>query len=141
MNGSGKTFYQAQEFANLAGVTVRTLHHCDRLALLKPARTESGYRMYRERDLERLEKIVALKFIGVPLKRIRALLDGDPGELRDALRMQRRLLEGKRLLLDDAIGAIREAEAEIEAGKRPDSALLKKIIEVIAMQNNTDWMM
>lgn len=141
MNGSGKAFYQAQEFANLAGVTVRALHHYDRLALLKPARTESGYRMYRERDLERLEKIVALKFIGVPLKRIRALLDGDPGELRDALHMQRRLLEGKRLLLDDAIGAIKEAEAEIEAGKRPDSALLKKIIEVIAMQNNTDWMM
>ena len=34
--------YQVQEFADVAGVTVRTLHHYDRLALLQPQRTESG---------------------------------------------------------------------------------------------------
>jgi DNA-binding transcriptional MerR regulator len=64
MNGG----YRAREFADLAGVTVRALHHYDRLAVLRPKRTESGYRLYSLRDLERLEQIVALKFLGLPLK-------------------------------------------------------------------------
>lgn len=39
---------QAGEFAELAGVTVRTLHHYDQLDLLKPtAKSEAGYRLIR----------------------------------------------------------------------------------------------
>src|SRR5580700_6800802 len=85
--------FRAKEFADLAGVTVRTLHHYDRLGLLKPRRAESGYRLYRESDLERLEQIVALKFLGLPLKEIRELLDSAAPDLPAALRMQRSALE------------------------------------------------
>ena len=63
--------YRAREFARLAGVTVRALHHYDRLGLLKPQRTQAGYRVYSEEDLKALEQIVALKFIGLPLKKIK----------------------------------------------------------------------
>ena len=132
--------YQTRQFASLAGVTVRTLHHYDRLGLLKPRRTEAGYRQYQTRDLERLEQIVALKFLGLPLKEIRVLLDRNAMELPDALGMQRRVLEGKRKLLEQAIHAIQEAESAMRAGQPADSAVLKKIIEVIEMQNSTDWM-
>jgi DNA-binding transcriptional MerR regulator len=130
--------YRVQEFAQLAGVTVRALHHYDRLGLLKPSRTEAGYRLYSDRDLERLEQVVALKFIGIPLKQIRGLLERNGLTLPAALRNQRRALEHKRRLVDRAIGAIREAEAGLQAG-RPDTTLLKKIIEVIEMQNDMDW--
>jgi DNA-binding transcriptional MerR regulator len=122
-----------QEFAEQAGVTVRTLHHYDRLGLLSPRRNGSGYRLYRDRDLERLEQIVALKFLGLPLKQIRHLLVREADDLPTALRMQRAVLEKKRRLLDRAIRAIRDAERE------PGPAQLKKIIEVIRMQGNTDW--
>jgi MerR family transcriptional regulator, thiopeptide resistance regulator len=131
--------HRASEFAELAGVTVRTLHHYDRLGLLKPRRNGSGYRLYRESDLERLEQIVALKFLGLPLRDIRALLDSAAPGLPEALRMQREALEEKRRLLDRAIVAIREAEAMVDAGRRADAAVLKKIIEVIEMQQNHDW--
>jgi len=127
--------YRVQEFAALAGVTVRTLHHYDQLGLLRPRRSASGYRLYRERDLERLEQIVALKFLGIPLKQIRSLLDRDPLDLAAALRVQRRILEAKRRLLDRAIGAIRRAQ------ERPGTAQLKKIIEVLEMQNDSHWAM
>src|SRR5215471_11451396 len=127
------------EFAQLTGVTVRALHHYDRLGLLRPGRTTSGYRVYGARDLERLEQIAALQFIGIPLKRIRAMLDRDGLELQDALRLQRSVLEQKRRLLDRAIQAIRKAEQSFAAGRRPDAAMLKKIIEVIEMQNENDW--
>jgi hypothetical protein len=55
-----------------------------------------------------------------------------------ALRNQRRALEAKRLLVERAISAIEEAEAAFRAGRR-DTVLLKKIIEVIEMQNEMDW--
>src|ERR1700690_3403362 len=102
--------YQVREFAALAGVTVRALHRYDRLDLLKPRRTRAGYRLYEDRDLERLEQIVALKFLGLDLKQIKTLLTRNAPDLTDALRRQRCVLEEKRRLLDSAIAAIREAE-------------------------------
>lgn len=127
--------YQAREFATLAGVTVRTLHHYDRLGLLKPGRrTAAGYRLYQDRDLERLEQVVALKYLGMSLRQIRALLGGGTFGLKDALHMQRRLLTEKRQMLDRAIQAIKEAE------RAPEPAALRKIIEVIEMETSNDWM-
>lgn len=130
--------YRAQQFAELAGITVRTLHHYDRLGLLKPKRrTPAGYRLYEDRDLERLEQVVALKYLGMSLRQILSLLNGGPLGLNEALRMQRKLLLEKRQMLDRAIQAIGEAEraAPAEAG-----TALRKIIEVIAMETNNDWM-
>jgi len=131
--------YRVQDFAKLAGVTVRALHHYDRLGLLRPNRTEAGYRLYYLRDLERLEQIVALKFLGIPLKQIRRMFQRGTSEMSDSLEKQRRVLEEKRRLLDSAIRAIEEAEKATAPGIRPDSAILKKIIEVIEMQDNMDW--
>jgi len=131
--------YTVREFAELASVTVRTLHHYERLGLLKPRRSRAGYRLYTLRELERLEQIVALKFLGVPLKQIKSLLDRDPLALPEALRVQLKILEGKRQLLDRAIYAISEAIATIQSGKPAGPALLQNIIGVIKMQNDIDF--
>ena len=79
------TSYRIGEFANLAGVTVRALHHYDRIGLLKPQRGTSGFRLYRMEDLERLEQIAALKFLGIPLQEIKLLLKHGPFTLADSL--------------------------------------------------------
>jgi DNA-binding transcriptional MerR regulator len=86
---------RVHEFAQLAGVTVKALHHYDRLGLLKPARSAAGYRLYAASDLERLEQIIALKFLGIPLTQIAGVLDRTGAELRDALRLQIEALEVK----------------------------------------------
>ena len=135
-----RRLYKVHEFAALAGVTVKALHHYDRLGLLRSLRTESGYRLYREQDLERLEQIIALKFLGLPLERIRALLDPASFELAAALRFQRRVLEEKQRLLARALNAIREAECSIAAGGPGDPAILQKLIEVIRMEDGIDVM-
>ena len=49
--------YRVGAFAKLAGVTVRTLHHYDKVGLLHPRRDAGGYRAYTVRDLEMLESI------------------------------------------------------------------------------------
>jgi MerR family transcriptional regulator, thiopeptide resistance regulator len=127
-------FYRIHDFAQLAGVTVKALHHYDRLGLLKPRRSGSGYRLYVDDDLARLEQIVALKFLGLPLKQIEILLDRDNPPLPEALRLQRTVLEEKRRLLDRAICAIVNAEEILQSGKQAGAAAIKRIIEAMEMQ-------
>ena len=131
--------YQVREFADLAGVTVRALHHYDRLAVLRPKRTSAGYRLYSLRDLERLEQIVALRFLGLPLKEIKTLLDREVRALPEVLRSQRLALEEKRRSLDRAIRAIQDAEGAIQSGTPAGAQVLAKIIEVIEMQENIEF--
>jgi DNA-binding transcriptional MerR regulator len=131
--------YKVREFATLAGVTVRALHHYDRLGLLTPARRAgSSYRLYSERDLARLEEIVVLKFLGIPLKEIRPLL-GQQSGLAGALRRQQRVLGEKRRQLEQAIATIAAAERSTRSATGPDWALFRHVIQEIEMQNETDW--
>jgi DNA-binding transcriptional MerR regulator len=111
MRTKSKSLYQPHQFARKACVTVRTLHHYDRLGLMKPSdRTGAGFRLYGDRDFARLQQIVTLKFIGFPLKQIQRLLDRKGSDLTTALRLQRKTLEEKRRQLDSAIRAIANAE-------------------------------
>jgi DNA-binding transcriptional MerR regulator len=134
------TSYRIGEFAKLAGVTVRALHHYDRIGLLKPQRGASGFRLYRMEDLERLEQIAALKFLGIPLQEIKLLLKHGPLTLADSLHLQREALAEKRRLIDRAVVAIEAAEKVIKSGQTTDSSILRKIIEVIDMQPQENFM-
>ncbi len=132
--------YRAKQFADLAGVTVRALHHYDRLVLLKPSgRTDAGYRLYHRSDLEKLEQIVVLKHPGVPLRQIRQLLEQRPSDLLAVLRAQKSALERQRRRIDLAIEAIAAAEHTAAGGSEPDWKAFQAIIEVFEMENKTDW--
>ena len=140
MGQSDEKLFQAREFAKLSGVTVRALHHYDRLGLLKPSRhTRAGYRLYSESDVARLEQIVALKFIGLSLKQIKEVLGRNSVDLASTLRQQRQAIEEKRSRLELAIKAIQRAEYVAAANKQPDWETFIKIIEVIKMQSDMDW--
>jgi DNA-binding transcriptional MerR regulator len=134
----GRRRYSVQEFAELAGVTVRTLHHYDRLGLLRASRDERAFRIYAPADLERLENIIALKFIGVPLKQVRAVLEGDKRDLGCVLRSQISALEEKKRRLEITINAVRSAEAALRVGDQP---CLTHIIGVMEMQNDCGWIL
>jgi DNA-binding transcriptional MerR regulator len=131
--------YRIREFAGLAGVTVRALHHYDRLGLLKPSgRSDRGYRLYRDCDLARLEQIVVLKFLGLPLKQIGRVLARE-APLADTLRRQQRVLAEKRWQLDVAVHAIAKAERSLASRRGPEWSLFTDIVREIEMQNNTEW--
>lgn len=75
------------ELAKAAGVTVGTLHHYDDLGLLRPTeRSEAGYRIYDERGVDRLYRILVLRDLGFPLAEVGSLLDADTGSLQAAIR-------------------------------------------------------
>jgi DNA-binding transcriptional MerR regulator len=143
LGGSEERFYRASEFAALTGVTVRALHHYDRAGLLRPSRrTGAGYRLYGARDFARLQQILTLKFIGLPLGEIKGLLARRALDLGETLRLQREALQEKRRQLDMALRAVREAESVVARGEGggPDWDAFKKIVEVITMQHDAEWM-
>jgi MerR family transcriptional regulator, thiopeptide resistance regulator len=132
--------YKAREFASLAGVTVRTLHHYDRIGLLRPQRSSSGYRLYSLAHLERLEQITALKFLGIPLKEIKILLGSNPLTFSESLHWQLKGLLEKRDLITRAIRAIEVAEQLAASHQTIDATVLRQIIAAIEMQPEENFM-
>ena len=133
---------QIKEFAQRTGVTVRTLHHYDRLGLLRPnVRTAAGYRLYGENELIRLQQIATLKFLGCPLNQIKAVLAGPATGLGKTLDLQREALERQRTTLTKALRAIDRAQKLFDETGRADWDALKHVIEVVQMEQDKTWMM
>jgi MerR family transcriptional regulator, thiopeptide resistance regulator len=113
----GQRDLRVGDVARLAHVTVRTLHHYDRIGLLRPSgRTEAGYRLYAEQDLERLQTVLLYKELGFGLGEIRSLL-ADPGfDRREALRAQRAQLARRSQHLDAMLGLVDTTLAAMDGG-------------------------
>jgi DNA-binding transcriptional MerR regulator len=86
--------YTVKQLAVMSGVTVRTLHFYDEMALLKPAYTKAnGYRIYEEPQLLMLQQILFYRELGFELKRINEILSQRQFEKIAALKSHRRVLE------------------------------------------------
>lgn len=87
------------DFAALGRVSPRMLRHYDAIGLLRPAVTDpaSGYRHYQADQLRRLNRIIALKDLGLTLAQIAGILDDKigPDELHGMLRLRRAQLEAQ----------------------------------------------
>jgi DNA-binding transcriptional MerR regulator len=95
------------EVARMAGITVRTLHHYDRIGLLSPGgRGENGYRRYERPDLERLHRILSYRELGLSLEAIGELLDEPGADPVAHLRRQERLLRDRLARLEDLLDAV-----------------------------------
>ena len=133
-------FYHSSQFAQKASVTVRTLRYYDKVGLLSPSLyTESGYRLYTNEDLLRLQNILALKFLGFSLEEIRALLETGPKRLEEVLAQQKAMMEEKRAQLNAIIEAIEETELLVQT-ELCNWESIAQVIQVIQMgQQNEHW--
>jgi MerR family transcriptional regulator, thiopeptide resistance regulator len=105
--------YSVGQVADLAGVTIRTLHHYDEIGLLSPSgRSAAGYRIYEEPDLERLQQILFYRELGFALEEIAAIVDDPHTDAVDHMRRQRGLLTEKIERLQKMVAAI---DHEMEA--------------------------
>ena len=107
--------YTVGSVAALSGVTIRTLHHYDEIGLLSPGgRSEAGYRIYEEPDIQSLQRILFYRELGFDLKEISTIVD-DPGtDELGHLRRQRKLLTERIGRLSAMVDAI---DYEMEARK------------------------
>src|SRR5438874_3725994 len=86
--------YTVKQVAAMSGVSVRTLHFYDEMALLKPAYTKAnGYRIYEEPQLLMLQQILFYRELGFELKRIKEILSQRKFEKVAALKSHRQVLE------------------------------------------------
>jgi DNA-binding transcriptional MerR regulator len=120
------------EFARLGGVSIRTLRHYDEIGLLRPAQVDpaTGYRAYTAQQLSTLNRVMALKELGLSLIQVRRLLDGvTVDELRGMLMLRRAQLEDE---LEEHTSQLLGVEARLrhiekEAAMPADDIVAKKI--------------
>ena len=122
----------AAAVAKRFGVSVKALRVYEDAGLLKPARTVAGWRIYRQPEIERLSAILALKQLGLPLKRIGELLRGS-GDLAAALALQEAALEDARSEAENALALVRQARAKLKGKQSLSPDELGKLVRSTAM--------
>ena len=99
--------YKINEVSKLTGVSIRMLHHYDKIRLLEPSkRTDSNYRMYNDEDIARLYQILLFKELEFPLQEIKQILDDKDFNREEALKAQRNLIFEKKQRLEIILESI-----------------------------------
>jgi MerR family transcriptional regulator, thiopeptide resistance regulator len=128
------------EVAKLAGVTVRTLHHYDRIGLLVPrGRSAAGYRQYEYPDLVRLQHILAYRELGLRLDQIARLLaakDPGDGQVVHILRQQHQAVLARIERLRQVAAVL---ERTMEAQKMGINLTPGEMLEVFGDQNPAQY--
>lgn len=129
--------WYVKELSKLTHVSVQTLHHYDRIGLLKPSlRLENRYRLYSEKDLLKLQQIIALKFFGFDLTRIKYLLSNEKDMLTHLVSQSKFLEQEANMLLD----ASKTLTSIIEACNKYESIPWQRIIQSIEVYTMTKKM-
>ena len=126
--------FKIGDFSRLSFVPVKTLRYYDEIGLLKPVRVDrfTGYRYYSAEQLPRLNRIIALKKMGLSLDEISAMTKNSlsPSQLREVfikrkVELQRRIGEEQ-----ERLGQVEKLLERIEKeGRMPDYQIVVKNIE------------
>lgn len=127
--------YTVQKLALLAGVSARTLRYYDEIGILKPARiNSSGYRIYGQAQVDRLQQILFYRELGVDLDSIKEIVTAPSFDGAKALREHREKLLEKREQLDALISNVDKTIALTEgrmimSDKEKFEGFKKKLVE------------
>ena len=138
--------YTVKDLAEIAGITVRTLHHYDKIDLLKPAgKTEAGYRLYGKEQLERLHEVLFFRELKFSLDEIKHILSQPSYDRKLALKTHRNLMEKEKDRLEALIktldACIDETKGEYDMEKTKESlkALDKSTLEAYRKEAVARW--
>jgi len=107
--------YTVQKLGQMAGISTRTLRYYDEIGILKPARiNSSGYRIYGQSELDRLQQILFYRELGVSLESIKDLVCASSFDGAKALKEHREKLLEKRVQLDLLISNVDKSIALTE---------------------------
>ncbi|AJD89642.1 hypothetical protein JMA_03250 [Jeotgalibacillus malaysiensis] len=101
------------EVAELTGLTIRTLRYYDQIKLFSPSEyTESGHRLYTKEDLIRLQPILSMKQMGMPLEDIHHLTSNEEEQtaadvLKTQIQRVKQDIQAQQTLLNELEGALR----------------------------------
>ncbi|MEL1135643.1 MerR family transcriptional regulator [Desulfitobacterium sp. THU1] len=127
--------YTVQKLAHLAGISSRTLRYYDEIGILKPARiASSGYRIYGQHEVDRLQQILFYRELGMSLEGIKDIINTADFDGDKALREHREKLLEKREQLDQLIENVEKTIAQKEgritmSDKEKFAGFKRKMIE------------
>jgi DNA-binding transcriptional MerR regulator len=125
---------KVSEMSQLSGLKKRALRRYDRIGLLHPAVTlESGHHLYTREDLVQLERLAVMQMLGLSRSEIKECLNSHERDIREELRLQRKILMEKRRRLNRAIYFMEYAEEVNRNPQSDDWHHLGKVVEAIAM--------
>lgn len=128
--------WQISKLSKMTGVSVRMLRHFDKIGILKPAsRSSNQYRNYSERDLARLEQIIALRTFGFSLKEVKSMLAKKHGILAH-LKAQREIVRRKALELNEVNTMLSNILSQMEPSQSPNTQQLIELIRSYQMNQN-----
>ncbi len=135
LSGGEVMEYTVQKLAQMAGVSTRTLRYYDEIGILKPARiNSSGYRVYSEKEVDRLQQILFYKELCINLENINDIVTDPTFDEVTALREHHEKLLEKREQLNLLIANVNKTIASKErsiimSDKEKFEGFKKKIIE------------
>ena len=107
--------YTISKLAKLANVSARTLRYYDEINLLKPARiNSSGYRIYGQNEVDRLQQILFFRELDVDLETIISIMNNPSFDQKQALQQHYKKLIQKRTRLDKLIETVEKTIAHQE---------------------------
>lgn len=109
--------YTVQKLAQLAGVSIRTLHYYDEIGLLKPSHIqENGYRVYEDKELLRLQQILFYRELEFSLEDIKKILDSPSFNMMVALQDHKKLLELKKERIEKVLLTVNATMKHLKGG-------------------------
>ncbi len=131
------------EMARRLGVSSKALRVYERAGLVTPVRTQAGWRAYGPDQIARLHQVLALKGLGLSLKRISDLLAGRLASLDAVLKIQQQALEAQATETRQALALIKSARAKLAANGvlSPDdlTQLTRETVMNDKLKTNEDW--
>lgn len=137
MNKEG--YYSSGQFAEVSGVTKKTLRYYDEKNILVPSMlTESGARLYTEEDLGKMQQITLLKYLGFSLSDIREMMMSttDSKQMGDFLRIQLKLVQDRIEQLKLVEETIEDASDKVSKGKKIDWSNMLELTKLSTMENS-----
>lgn len=130
-------YYTTGAFAKRARVTIRTIRYYDKRGILKPSyRADNGYRMYTDEDFARLQKILALKYLGFSLEEIIALtINEDKVDINQSLQMQKELVSKRIRHLEMMEKALAETQDVLDESQSTDWNQILNLIHMTSMEH------
>ncbi len=138
MMNDKKNYYTSGAFAKKANVTIRTIRYYDKQGILKPSHhSEAGYRLYTDEDFAKLQKILALKYLGFSLEEIGVMTLYDTADnMKQSLDLQIRLIEKKRAHLEMVESALLHTKKRLEKTDEIDWSQMLKLIHLTNMERD-----
>lgn len=131
-------YWTIKEFSKVTGVSRRTLQYYDEENILTPHhKSEAGYRFYSKENLQVIQKISVLKYIGFNLKQIKSVLENNQLNWLDSLRLHAKVIQDNIVKLNQGLVLIKESINLYSKHNQIEWQSVAKMLEVFKMTHDT----